>query len=160
MRAQKGTFTLQTRGYVFRSLTFQFCLIFLTFNKTTPNQSARKLKLQLNELSHLATNLHTNNATMPSSHVWLLNLFKKVKSSPFHPCADLLWGTLLLPVWYIPFHCQFHLSFCFIGAVFPERWSPFGFVLFHICPSVIESLVFSSLTYLLLAYTHINIDYE
>lgn len=155
MQAQKWTFTLQTRGYVFRSLTFQFCLILLTFNKTAPNQSVRKLKLQLNELSHPATSLHTNNATMSSSHVYIY--FKKVKSSPFRPCAHVLWGTLLLPVWYIPFHCQFHLSFCFIGAVFPERWSPFSFVLFHICSSVTESLLFSPLRCLLLAYVHTQI---
>lgn len=79
--------------------TFRFYLTFLTFNKTAPNQSVRKLigwlqsasqcsvhaSSDAHELSCLATNLHTNNATMPSSHIWLPDLFLKLSLSlPTH----------------------------------------------------------------------------
>lgn len=69
--------------------------------------------------------------------------FNNVNTFPSHPCGDPLWGALALPAWYIPFHCEFHLSLCSIGTVFPERWSPLSFVLFHLRASVTDSLLFS-----------------
>lgn len=87
------------------------------------------------EARTLAKNLHSNNAQI------------------------LREGTLVLSAGYIPFHWEFHLSLCSIGTVFPERCSPFSFVLSPLCASVIEPLFFSLLGYSLWAYTNICRDY-